>query len=83
MDKSILEAVVCGLPVVTVNQEFLEQFGSWSGKPVPTLLDELTACLNKDSQEITSRVTLQQKTVRTNHSLENWIMKLSQALSGN
>jgi glycosyltransferase involved in cell wall biosynthesis len=83
LDKSILEAVVCGLPVVTVNQEFLEQFGSWSGKPTPTLLDELMACLNKDSQEITSKVNIEQKTVRTNHSLENWIIKLSQVLSGN
>lgn len=83
LDKSILEAVVCGLPVVTVNQEFLEQFGSWSGKPTPTLLDELMACLTKDAQEITSRVKIQQKTVRANHSLDNWIIKLSQVLSGN
>lgn len=83
LDKSILEAVVCGLPVVTINQEFLEQFGSWSGQPVPTLLDELTACLDKDSREVTSRVIAQQKIVRKNHSLENWIMKLSQVLSEN
>lgn len=83
LDKSILEAVVCGLPVVTINQEFLVQFGSWSGKPVPTLLDELTACLDKDSREITSRVIAQQKIMRKNHSLENWIVKLSQVLSEN
>ncbi len=83
LDKSILEAVVSGLPVATINQEFLNQFGSWSGKPKPTLLDELTACLSKDSQDITLTVINQQKIVRDSHSLDNWILKLAQILNGN
>ena len=82
LDKSILEAVVSGLPVATINQEFLKQFGSWSGKPEPTLLDELTACLSKDSKDITLTVINQQKIVRDSHSLDNWILKLAQILNG-
>ena len=65
-----------------IKYEFLKQFGSWSGKPEPTLLDELTACLSKDSQDITLAVTNQQKIVSDSHSLDNWITKLAQILNG-
>lgn len=78
LDKSILEATACGLPVVTTNTEYVSIFGSWSEKfDSSNLGAELSAFLNKPlgtrEIELKRRATL----VKDNHSFNSWIDKIT------
>ena len=79
LDKVLLEATSLGLPVVTVNQEFIKEFGHWS-KSGSSLKEELLSYLDSDIEHRKAVVLKRHNLVSENHGLENWIDKLSSQL---
>lgn len=82
LDKSILEATACGLPVITTNPEYLSIFGSWSKDSVKhdlkSELDEfLKLPLSHRVQEIQRRAGL----LRERHGFEAWIENLTREMT--
>ena len=75
LDKTLLEATLLGLPVVTSNREYIKEFGSWEYE-FKDLASELDCYL---SQTIRSRelecIRRYQKVIDC-HSLEIWVCKL-------
>ena len=77
LDKSILESIISGIPVVTLNHEFRIEFGTWSGELDSNLGVELISCLTEDPAVLVDKVKAQQKIALESHSLENWIARLA------
>jgi glycosyltransferase involved in cell wall biosynthesis len=82
LDKSILEATILGLPVITINPEYIIQFGSW-GSGLGTkysLEDEIEAFLNMDLIEIREIVERRRSIALENHTLDNWVNGVVQSM---
>jgi glycosyltransferase involved in cell wall biosynthesis len=83
LDKALLEATVSGIPVITLNREYVEIFGRWDKSTFPLdLRSELTALERLNDSEITSELIHRSALVRENHSLDSWITKLARILQG-
>lgn len=80
LDKAILEATSVGLPVVTINQEFINEFGNWSQANPIELEDELTSCLNLPLNQLEVELKRRQSIVQSAHSSEAWLLKVSHHL---
>lgn len=77
LDKSLVEATLAGMPIVTTNLEYLSIFGKWSNSNTPVSLEsELKALLSLDAAQIQARVQVSQEIAKENHSLGQWIDKL-------
>lgn len=72
LDKAILEATLCGIPVATINLEYQEIFGSWSSKP-SSLLDEIMGILSLPQEVVMQEIMRRRALALKEHSLENWI----------
>jgi glycosyltransferase involved in cell wall biosynthesis len=83
LDKVLIEATMCGIPVVTVNQEYISEFGSWSGLNNPSLSDELDAFLRSSQNSVTFKVNENREIAVAKHSLEGWLIRLVEVLNGN
>ena len=80
LDKTLVEATMIGLPVVTINPEYISQFGSWS-KAVPvTLVDEVKALLACAPKELTFELQRRREYSVLSHSLLHWTDELSRIL---
>ena len=81
LDKALLEATCYGLPVVTINSEYVEIFGCWGESQNLSLVEEflalskLTAPVREAELERRARIVFQE------HSLDHWISSLAQILS--
>ena len=83
LDKALLEATISGLPVITLNREYLEIFGSWNNSTLRVdLHSELTALRRLEDSEIASELIRRSNLVRDDHSLDSWITKLVCILQG-
>ena len=80
LDKTLVEATLARLPVVTLNSEYHEIFGTWSGDVAPSLeseyqaLKELTDLCRE--QEVERRFQIAEES----HSFTRWIDKISNIL---
>ncbi len=83
LDKVLIEATMCGLPVVTANQEYISEFGSWSGLDNPSLSDELDAFLGSSQSFVTFKVKENREIAVAKHSMEGWLLRLVEVLNGN
>lgn len=75
LDKVLLEATLLGLPVVTVNQEFIKEFGHWSDSG-SSLKEELLGYLGSDIETRKATVLKRHNLVSENHGIDSWIEKL-------
>jgi glycosyltransferase involved in cell wall biosynthesis len=83
LDKAILEATISGLPVITLNREYVEIFGRWNKTSFHLdFRSEFTALQRLNDSEITSELVRRSALVRENHSLNSWISKLTCILQG-
>ena len=83
LDKTLVEASLAAIPVVTVNKEYLKIFGKWSNGNSDnqiTLTSELRFILNLDATAITKEVDRRYEIARTNHDMEGWINRLVNVL---
>jgi glycosyltransferase involved in cell wall biosynthesis len=81
LDKVLLEATLLGLPVVTVNQEYIKEFGHWSNSG-SSLKEELLGYLDSDLEHRKATVLKRHKLVSENHGIDRWIEKLYFELIG-
>lgn len=82
LDKTLIEATMSGLPVVTVNSEYRRIFGGWSDKETVSLKGELEAFLvrSKDSKSLQNETYRRRLLSEKMHSQRNWIKNLTQIL---
>ncbi len=80
LDKALLEATLCGLPVVTINSEYVEQYGSWSKLNRINLESEMRALLQLPENELTSILQVRRDYTVQNLGFERWIKTLTQLL---
>ena len=79
LDKTIVEATFSGLPVITINNEYRNIFGSWNltNKGMNnSLKDEAQLLLNLDGNKRQSEVDRRYKVVIQQHELTSWIDRL-------
>ncbi len=83
LDKTLIEATMLGVPVVTTNPEYISIFGSWGGRGMPSIIHEYRTILKKDNNEIQQELARRSQIAISDHSLENWGKRMSEILSGN
>jgi hypothetical protein len=69
-----------GVPVVTVNLEYLLEFGGWSTNTKPTLIDEIQGLFSASRADISMKLQHRQELAIKNHSLKHWTSELSRIL---
>lgn len=82
LDKSILEATYSGIPVITINPEYLAIFGPWGNSYPVTLQSEISAILSLTDETIEKKLFERAQTVKTFHSREHWLIEVSKVLQG-
>jgi glycosyltransferase involved in cell wall biosynthesis len=83
LDKVLIEATMCGLPVITTNQEYINEFESWSEKIEPSLQVELNAFMSAEKFSISNKLERNRSKSVDHHSLDAWILSLVKILSVN
>jgi glycosyltransferase involved in cell wall biosynthesis len=78
LDKILLEAASCGIPVVTINSEFRLEFMGSKDNDFDINLD--TFC-RAEFQQITEALIYNRKIVEQNHSFKNWAFQILQILN--
>ena len=79
LDKTIVEATFVGLPVVTINAEYLEIFGSWSdyeAEEEVNLQVEARMLLELDISTLETEIEVRHKIAQAHHDLQRWIVNL-------
>jgi len=83
LDKTLVEATFSGLPVITINSEFLSIFGSWgSGDNFEdlTLESEALALFKMSEDEIKLEVDRRYALAVEQHEVTGWINRLAKIL---
>lgn len=75
LDKTLVEATLCKLPVATLNVEYHNQFGSWPGCEI-NLVSELNYILNCQEDKLMLEVEKRRNLAIENHSRVRWIENL-------
>jgi|LauGreStaDraftv2_3_1035109.scaffolds.fasta_scaffold14407_2 glycosyltransferase involved in cell wall biosynthesis len=79
LDKTLIEATMTRMPVITINQEYINEFGSWGEYPV-SLESELAGILNSHQTEVDIKLSKRIDIAIDKHSSKNWIAKLEASL---
>jgi glycosyltransferase involved in cell wall biosynthesis len=84
LDKTLIEATLFGLPVVTLNLEYLRVFGPWLPGDINnvSLEAELKFLNEMDIASRVSEVRRRQALALSGHTLDSWAKKLSELLNG-
>ncbi|CAN1484248.1 GT4_PimA-like domain containing protein [Candidatus Nanopelagicaceae bacterium] len=81
LDKALLEATCSGLPVVTVNMEYIQIFGSWGEVQDLSLKNEYLALSKLSTTSVNSELERRARIVAQQHSLDHWIASLVKTLT--
>ncbi len=81
LDKTLIEATMTRVPVVTVNQEYINEFGSWGKTPI-SLESELASLLSSDQAEVDLKLNGRVSKAIDNHSKKMWIDNLTKLIKG-
>ena len=84
IDKVILEATISKLPVITVNQEYLKEFGSWQSSTDVSFLklgEELKSAINFSEGDLIKEVERRYSLAIEKHELSGWADRLLKILS--
>jgi hypothetical protein len=78
LDKVLVESALLGLPIVSINLEFLREFGSWTEQSNINLEleSELRSYLNSSTSERTTLTQNRLEVAKANHSLISWSKKV-------
>ena len=83
LDKVLIESVIAGLTVVTINAEFISEFGSWgqySNDEKVTLKSELVSMLSLDPKARFEFNTIRQNHALKRHTEPKWIQNVRDIL---
>jgi glycosyltransferase involved in cell wall biosynthesis len=84
LDKAVLEATFCGLPVVTINNEYIEIFGRWESGPtnvITTLTGELNALLSLSESELKLEISRRYRIALEFHEIQGWAKRVSDVIN--
>lgn len=81
LDKTLIEATLTRMPVISLNSEYSRIFGNWSKLDKPTLVEEFLALNSFTKEEIAEELTRRGEIAENFHSAEQWIGKLSAILT--
>lgn len=86
LDKTLVEATLLGIPVVTVNPPYLAEFGSWSRSGTTTnpeefLRREFLALCNFNRRMIENELLTRYTIASENHSRNKWVVKIYNLLT--
>ena len=77
LDKSLIEATMCGMPVISVNPEYISEFGTWSGSPHNVSLENEFLSMKAMAPEIyTKEMERRYRLCVERHSRAKWIDSL-------
>ena len=80
LDKTLIESTMLRVPVVTLNPEYINIFGTWSKLPNSDLKDEYLAFRDLTPDEVNLELGRRLEVARHDHSLRNWIAQLAKLL---
>jgi glycosyltransferase involved in cell wall biosynthesis len=83
IDKVILEATISKLPVITINQEYLKEFGSWQSSAGVSSLKmegELKAAINFSEADLIKEVERRYLLAIEKHELSGWVDRVLKVL---
>jgi len=83
LDKAVLEATFMGLPVVTINPEYLKIFGSWdldNSATNCTLTTELENLFSLSEVELQKEVDRRYELAKQDYELKGWGVRVSKIL---
>jgi glycosyltransferase involved in cell wall biosynthesis len=83
LDKAVLEATFMGLPVVTINPEYLKIFGSWdleNKKKNYSLTEELGHLFSLSEFELQKEVDRRYELAKQDYELVGWGVRVSKIL---
>jgi glycosyltransferase involved in cell wall biosynthesis len=80
LDKTLIEATIVGIPVVTINPEYVQIFGKWSKGADLSLQSEYLGLTSLSLQELQVEIERRYIIAEKNHSLSNWILSLDSIL---
>lgn len=83
LDKTLIESTFARLPVVTLNQEYQDIFGTWSGEVTPSLQTEYQALKQLTSLSLEQELERRFQIAEESHSFTIWIQKISNILKKN
>ena len=80
LDKTLIEATLMGMPVVTWNKEYCSQFGTWSGVSVSEdlefIIQEFRSIDSFKATELNEEINKRLHIANMGHTLEGWINRL-------
>ena len=83
LDKTLVEATLSAIPVVTINNEYIKIFGKWNSSDSDnstSLVSELKSLLNLGLTTIAKEVDYRYETARNNHDSKGWVNRLVNVL---
>ena len=83
LDKTLVEATLVGLPVVTINIEYLKEFGNWdlsNGFHV-TLSEQIQYLKSLPAKDLEKELNIRREIAVEKHSLDKWIERLVKVLN--
>lgn len=85
LDKSLLEATLLGLHVVTLNAEFISEFGTYQQLVPPDeedfLLAEVLALLKLNQRDRQNLLKIRREQVMNSHILKKWIPQVIESFA--
>jgi hypothetical protein len=76
LDKTLIEATLSGLPVVTINEEYLKEFGRWNKVGDFSLRSEILFLDSITLEELNVELSRRFQIAQKRHSLDGWIGSL-------
>jgi glycosyltransferase involved in cell wall biosynthesis len=83
LDKTLVEATMVGIPVATVNLEYIRIFGLWGAQQdleSISLSNEISAIMALNQGQLELQLNSRRLLAIKNHSMTNWVCKLNQIL---
>ena len=77
LDKALVEATMLRVPVVTINPEYIEVFGTWAELNQLSLESEYLAMRRMAQSEIEVELDRRLDIAKTQHSLKHWVKELT------
>jgi glycosyltransferase involved in cell wall biosynthesis len=83
LDKTLVEAIFTALPVITLNKEFIKEFGSWNSTDSTdqiNLMNEGTTVLEMAKSELELEINRRYEVAIKDHEIKGWIDRLVEIL---
>lgn len=80
LDKTLIEATLCKVPVLTLNPEYLQIFGTWNKFGSISILAEYQALISLSMVEIENEISRRYQIAYQSHSYDQWITAIAKEI---